>query len=157
MPSVLALFAHPDNIEFVAAGTMLLLAERGWASHYCCLCSGNCGSNETDAETTRAIRGQEAHRAAEMLGATWYPPLADDLELMYDVETLRRVAALVRVVRPTIVLTHAPFDYMEDHMTAARLAVTATFAGDAQFSDVAAAGVVRGRRGVVSCPAPRVT
>ena len=29
-PRALALMAHPDDIEFVAAGTLLLLAEAGW-------------------------------------------------------------------------------------------------------------------------------
>jgi LmbE family N-acetylglucosaminyl deacetylase len=38
------------------------------------------------------------------------------------------VAAVIREVAPTIVLTHAPSDYMEDHMNASRLALTAAFA-----------------------------
>ena len=42
--SVLAIFAHPDDIEFVAAGTMLLLSEAGYDLHYFNLCSGNCGA-----------------------------------------------------------------------------------------------------------------
>lgn len=127
LPTVLAIFAHPDDIEFVAAGTMLLLAERGWETHYCNLCSGNCGSASMDAETTRRTRFYESQAAAKLLGAIWHAPIADDLELVYSVENLRKVAALVRLVKPTIVLTHAPVDYMEDHMAASRLAVTGAF------------------------------
>lgn len=41
---------------------------------------------------------------------------------------LRQVAAVVRMAKPDIVLTHSPQDYMEDHMAASRLAVTAAFA-----------------------------
>src|SRR5262249_2769300 len=41
---------------------------------------------------------------------------------------LRRLAAVVREVSPSVILTHSPEDYMEDHMITARLAVTAAFA-----------------------------
>lgn len=128
MPSVLALFAHPDDIEFVAAGTMLLLQERGWDLHYMNLCTGNGGSVEMDGPTTRSTRLAEAKQAATILGATFYPPICDDLELTYAVPLLRQVAAVVRQAQPSIVLTHSPADYMEDHMAACRLAVTAAFA-----------------------------
>lgn len=128
MPSVLALFAHPDDIEFVAAGTMLLLQEKGWDLHYMNLCTGNGGSLEMDGPTTSRTRLAEAQEAARRLGASFYPPICDDLELIYSPALLRKVAAVVREARPSIVLTHSPADYMEDHQNAQRLACTATFA-----------------------------
>jgi LmbE family N-acetylglucosaminyl deacetylase len=126
--SALAIFAHPDDIEFVAAGTLLQLGLRGWELHYLNLCSGNCGSVHMDARTTAEIRLKEAQAAARILGAKFHPPMADDLELFYGPETLKKVAAIVREVRPRIVLTHSSQDYMEDHMNTSRLAVTAAFA-----------------------------
>lgn len=128
MPSALALFAHPDDIEFVAAGTMLLLQERGWDIHYMNLCTGNGGSVQMDGPTTAQKRLEEGREAARILGAAFYPPICDDLELDYTVPFLRKIAAVVREAQPSIVLTHAPSDYMEDHMQACRLAVTAAFA-----------------------------
>jgi LmbE family N-acetylglucosaminyl deacetylase len=50
------------------------------------------------------------------------------LEIVYEVRLLRRLAAVVREVKPAIVLTHSPQDYMEDHTNTCRLAVTAAFA-----------------------------
>ena len=44
MPSALAIAAHPDDIEFVMAGTLLQLREAGWEIHYFNLSSGNMGS-----------------------------------------------------------------------------------------------------------------
>jgi LmbE family N-acetylglucosaminyl deacetylase len=126
--SALALFAHPDDIEFVAAGTLLQLRLRGWELHYMNLCTGNGGSVQMDATTTAAVRLAEAQNAARTLGAHFYPPICDDLELVYDIGLMRKVAAVVRETRPSIVFTHSPQDYMEDHMTASRLAVTAAFA-----------------------------
>ena len=126
--SAIAIAAHPDDIEFAMAGTLLLLKQAGYEIHYFNLLTGNGGSAEYSAEATRRIRRQEAKRAARLLGAHWHPPIGDDLELVYSARNLRRVAAVIRDVRATIVLTHAPQDYMEDHMTTARLAVTAAFA-----------------------------
>ena len=126
-PAALALAAHPDDIEFVMAGTLLLLLERGWEIHYCNLSSGHCGSARHNAATTRRLRLAEAKRAAKILGAHFHPPIADDLEIFYDLKLLRRVAAVIREVQPSVVLTHSPEDYMEDHTNTSRLAVTAAF------------------------------
>jgi LmbE family N-acetylglucosaminyl deacetylase len=127
-PVALAVFAHPDDIEFRAAGTLVLLARRGWSIHYCNLCAGNLGSATMPPARTASVRRREAQAAARALGATWHPPIARDLELFYTDRAIRQVCALVRRVRPTIVLTHPPRDYMEDHMNACRLAVTGAFA-----------------------------
>jgi LmbE family N-acetylglucosaminyl deacetylase len=81
-----------------------------------------------NAATTRRLRLAEAKGAAKILGAHFHPPIADDLEILYDLKLLRRVAAVVREVKPSIVLTHSPQDYMEDHTNTSRLAVTAAFA-----------------------------
>ena len=120
--------AHPDDIEFYMAGTLLLLKQAGWEIHYLNVSSGNCGSVEFGAAKTRRARRREARHSAKILGAHWHPPFCDDLEILYDVKTLRRLAAVIREVRPSIVLTHAPQDYMEDHTNTCRLVVTAAFA-----------------------------
>ena len=124
----IAIAAHPDDIEFLMAGTLLLLKQKGWEIHYLNLASGNCGSADLDSGRTRVIRRREAREAAGALGACWHGPLCDDLEVLYDIKLLRRLAAIIREVRPSIVLTHSPQDYMEDHMNTSRLAVTAAFA-----------------------------
>jgi LmbE family N-acetylglucosaminyl deacetylase len=125
--SVIAIVAHPDDIEFLFAGTMLQLAAAGYQLHYMALASGNCGSVQKDADETRRVRRREAEQAAGILGAVYHPPLCDDLEIIYSVEMLRRLAAVVRSAGPEIVLTHSPDDYMVDHMETARLAVSAAF------------------------------
>ena len=79
-------------------------------------------------EDIRGVREAEARKAAGILGAKFCPSIVDDHELIYNVENLRKVAAVVRQAEPSIVLTHSPEDYMEDHMNASRLAVTAAFA-----------------------------
>ena len=127
MNSVLAIFAHPDDIEFVAAGTLLRLKQLGWSIHYMNIANGCCGSTITDREETVRIRLEESRRSADLLGATFYPPICDDLDVFYNRQNLEKVSAVIRLAKPNIVLTHARQDYMEDHMETCRLAVTAAF------------------------------
>src|SRR5260370_30770231 len=127
-PAAIAIGAHPDDIEFYMAGTLLLLGHAGYETHYLSVASGNCGSAEHNSAKTRALREKEARSAACVLGAHYHPGLTDDLEILYQVPLLRRLAAIIPEVRPAIVLTHSPQDYMEDHTNTARLAVTAAFA-----------------------------
>lgn len=128
MKTAFAIAAHPDDIEFMMAGTLLLLKGAGYEIHYMNIGSGNCGSTVHDYNSIKEIRLKEATRAAEILGAQFHPPFRDDMEIMYDLKTLMHVSAIVREVKPNIVLTHSPADYMEDHTNTCRLAVSATFA-----------------------------
>ncbi|HEX7859446.1 MAG TPA: PIG-L family deacetylase [Verrucomicrobiae bacterium] len=125
--SAFAIAAHPDDIEFVMAGTLLLLGRAGYDLHYMTVASGNCGSMTMSTAKTRTVRRKESVAAAKILGAKYHPPLCDDLEIFYDLKTLRRLAAAIRDVAPSIILTHSPEDYMEDHMNTSRLAVSAAF------------------------------
>jgi N-acetylglucosamine malate deacetylase 1 len=110
------------------AGTLLLLQRAGWEIHYFNVANGNMGSLTIPPVKLAQTRRDEARTACRILGATWHAPICNDLEVFYENRTLRRVAAVIRTVEPTVILTHSPQDYMEDHMITARLAVTAAFA-----------------------------
>jgi LmbE family N-acetylglucosaminyl deacetylase len=127
-PRAFAVVAHPDDIEFVMAGTLILLGQAGYELHYMNLANGCCGSLEYSAEHTAQMREREAIAAADGIGAVFHPSLVNDLEVYYERETLSRLAAVMREVAPEILLVHSPSDYMEDHMNTCRLAVTAAFA-----------------------------
>ena len=127
-PRAFAVAAHPDDIEFVMAGTLILLGRAGYELHYMNIANGCCGSTEYSAAHTAEIRAREALAAADSIGAEFHPSLVNDLEIFYNHETLTRLAAVMREVAPTILLVHAPVDYMEDHINACRLALTAAFA-----------------------------
>jgi LmbE family N-acetylglucosaminyl deacetylase len=119
--------AHPDDIEFNMAGTLSLLVHAGFEAHMMNLSRSNLDSNElSEAEITR-IRRREAERSAEVIGAVYHPPIADDLMIFYEDRLLRQMTAVIRQIRPTIVLLPSLNDYMEDHTNTARLVVTACF------------------------------
>lgn len=127
MPTACAIAAHPDDIEFFMSGTLMLLRQVGYETHYMNVANGCCGTTEFDRETIAEMRRQEAMEACEFAGAVFHESICDDLGIFYDKPTLARVASVVREAAPEIILTHAPWDYMEDHMNVCRLAVTAAF------------------------------
>lgn len=123
----LAIGAHPDDIEFRMAGTLLLLKEAGYEIHYFNVANGDRGSMKTNRRQTARIRALEARRSARLMGAQFHPSITSDLEVFYNQRLLEGVAAVIRGVNPRILLTHPPQDYMEDHTCTCRLAVTAAF------------------------------
>jgi len=124
---VLALFAHPDDTEFLCAGTLFLLADRGAVVHVATLTAGDCGSTILPSAEISRIRLKEGQRAAALLGAQFTSLKEKDLLVFYDRPRLRKVMELVRRVDPTLVFTHSPSDYMLDHEIVSRLCQTACF------------------------------
>ena len=127
MKRAFAVGAHPDDIEFMMSGTLVLLGRAGYELHYMTVANGSCGTSKYDRATIVEIRREESIAAAELIGATYHEPLVDDLDIYYDKVSAARLGAVVREVAPEILLVHSPEDYMEDHANACRLAVTAAF------------------------------
>ncbi|MGE4563443.1 MAG: PIG-L deacetylase family protein [Victivallaceae bacterium] len=123
----IAIACHPDDIEFMMAGTLLRLQAAGYEIHYMNIANGSLGTNRHTRDEIVAIRRAEAIEAAGLIGAVYHESICDDLEVFYNPELLGKTVEVVREVDPEIVLTHGPYDYMEDHVNAGRLAVSATF------------------------------
>jgi len=125
--TALAVGAHPDDVEFMMAGTLALLKQAGYQPHILTVANGSCGTAEYSQKDIIRIRAKEAANAAAVIGAQYHKGLVNDIEVYYDDATLRKVAAVVRKVKPEIVLAPSPQDYMEDHTNSCRLIVTACF------------------------------
>ncbi len=124
---VLSLGAHPDDAEFMCAGTLALLRERGWQVHIATFTPGDCGTIEYSREEISRIRKSEGTKAAALLDGQYHCLECDDAFIMYDRPTLLKAVALVRKVRPKIVFTLSPSDYMVDHEMSSKLAQSACF------------------------------
>jgi LmbE family N-acetylglucosaminyl deacetylase len=124
---VLSIGAHPDDAEFMCAGTLALLHDRGWQVHIATMAPGDCGTVQYTREEISRIRKGESARAAAMLDGHYHCLECGDIFIMYDRPTLLKTIELVRKVRPKIVFTLSPSDYMVDHEHASRLAQTACF------------------------------
>ncbi len=125
--SVLAIAAHPDDIEFSMAGTLFLLQRRGWNVHYMNIGTGSGGSSKRSPAEMEKIRCREAKAACALAGFHWHRPVTRDLTIQHVPEQLARIVSVVRTAKPDIILTQSLQDYMEDHQNTARLAATAGF------------------------------
>jgi len=113
---ILVLGAHPDDAEFLCAGTLIRLKqEHGWHVHIASMTPGDCGSMEHGPEQISRLRRAEGAKAAELIGGRYHCLEERDLLIVYGEPTLEKVTRLLRETRPTIVLTHSPSDYMLDH------------------------------------------
>lgn len=126
--TVLAIVTHPDDAEFLCAGTLALLKDKGWSIEMATMTRGDLGSREYSREKISEIRKKEASNAASMLDAPYHCLECDDIFLMYDKETLLKVISLIRHTKPLLVLTMSPTCYMADHEITSRLAQTGCFA-----------------------------
>ena len=88
MPVALAVFAHPDDIELTASGTLLRLQRAGYEIHYMTVANGSCGSSVHAVEELVRVRRDEAIAACRVGGFTYHESLVSDLEVFYDRPTL---------------------------------------------------------------------
>jgi LmbE family N-acetylglucosaminyl deacetylase len=125
---VLALHAHPDDVEFQCAGTLILLKEAGCHVTIATMTPGDCGSAEHDAEAIAAIRREEARAAAAVMGADYICLEFRDLAIFNDDESRRRITEALRRLAPDVILTAPPADYIADHEMTSLLVRDACFA-----------------------------
>ncbi|MEA1996179.1 MAG: PIG-L family deacetylase, partial [Gemmatimonadota bacterium] len=91
-----AIGAHPDDIEFFMAGTLLLLKDAGYEIHTMSISNGSCGTGQFDLETIVGIRREESIQAAGVAGAVHHESLCNDLGIFYDMKTLAKLGSVMR-------------------------------------------------------------
>ena len=123
--TILAIGAHPDDMEQFAGGTLRLLVKEGHKVTITPLTDGACGTKNLSAEEIIKIRAGEQKKAAGLLGAKLINLGIRDGCIEDNLETARKIAALIRDVNPQIIITHPTEDYMSDHYETGRLVIRA--------------------------------
>lgn len=131
-PVVLAVGAHHSDVECLCAGTLALLKERGWRVTLASMTPGDCGFNTLPSPALASLRRQQARLSAALLDAEYCCLEARDFTITYGDELCRRATALIRRVRPAIVMTHGPQEAMPDHEETARILRQACLAAPAR-------------------------
>jgi LmbE family N-acetylglucosaminyl deacetylase len=124
---VLAMMAHPDDIEILCAGTLTRLQQKGYRIHLATMTAGDCGSVKLPPEEIVRIRLEEAQAAARQLEATYQCAGEKDGFICYQVSTIRKTVEILRRSQAFLVITHSPQDYMIDHEITAQLVRNACF------------------------------
>jgi LmbE family N-acetylglucosaminyl deacetylase len=128
MARVLAVHAHPDDVEILVGGTLALLAGRGHAIRIVTATAGEGGSAEFDPGETARLRQAEAAASAAHIGAQFRCLGFPDLGVFNDDASRRAVTEMVRQAAPDVVITASPADYHPDHEAIAVLVRDACFA-----------------------------
>lgn len=136
--SAMAIYAHPDDIEFTVAGTVSKWARAGCEVTFVLITSGNAGTH--DRKFTRKslarTREREERESARILGASRVVFLGrDDCELVPTLALRKELVRRIRRHRPEVVLCNDPqalfFDdrYVNhpDHLAAGKAALEAVF------------------------------
>ena len=120
--NILAIFAHPDDVEWYCAGTLLKYRQAGHKIYIALTTSGNTGSNDMDSrEEIAATRESEQLAAAKYLDAETMFLRFEDESLFDTPETRRTVLTAIRWADPDVIFTHHPEDPSTDHNMTARL------------------------------------
>jgi N-acetylglucosamine malate deacetylase 1 len=128
MAHILAIHAHPDDVEILAGGTLALLADGGHSITIATFTSGDCGSHDRGPEEIASVRRREAACAAGRIGAKYLCLEMRDLTIFNDDASRRQVTDALRRTCPQIVLAPSPADYLCDHEIASVLVRDACFA-----------------------------
>ncbi len=128
---IASIHAHPDDAEILCAGTLALLASAGHHLTIVTMTPGDKGSDQLAPEEIAAVRRMEAMTAAALIGADYRCAEFRDLEIFHDHPSRQRVVEMIRQLRPDVVLTAAPSDYLADHEATSSLVRDALFAAAA--------------------------
>lgn len=113
--NILAIGAHPDDVETYCGGTLAKYAKQGHKIFTATTTNGNIGSATLPMDEIARIRKEEARRAAAIIGAE-YICLDYDDEMFFEDKAARiAMIDLLRYCKADIVLTHNPQDYNPDH------------------------------------------
>ncbi len=125
--NILAVGAHPDDIEILCAGTLALYAQGGHQVTMAVFTDGSMGDLQIAPTQLAKVRRQEQEAAAEVIGARLIWAGITD-EHVFANEAQRRVMIdLLREADPDVIFTHSPTDYHPDHRHLAQLVFDAYF------------------------------
>jgi LmbE family N-acetylglucosaminyl deacetylase len=120
--NVLAIGAHPDDLDASCGGTLIRLAQAGHRVVMCIATDGRAHPIGAP-EKVSALRRSEVQASADLIGAELVWLGHPDGGLMDDIPTRRSFIQLMMNVSPDLIITHNPEDYHSDHVTTSRLAM----------------------------------
>ena len=126
--NVLAIGCHPDDIEINCVGTLIKCVQRGDNVTVCHVCNGNLGHEVIMPDDIKVMRAKEAKNAGLLAGIKVVTCDIDDCSVSAaNEEHRKKVADVIRQADPDVIITHAPTDYMGDHVEVSKLVFDVSF------------------------------
>jgi LmbE family N-acetylglucosaminyl deacetylase len=125
--NILAVSAHPDDIELLCAGTLARYVAGGHAVTLAIFTDGSMGDARIPPARLARIRRREATAAAKVLGARLLWAGIQDEHVFPDAAQRRVMIDLLRTADPDVIFTHSPDDYHPDHRHVSQLVFDSYF------------------------------
>jgi LmbE family N-acetylglucosaminyl deacetylase len=126
--NILAIGAHPDDLEISCAGTLAKMKQHGHNVTLCHVTNGDKGHYQLTPDVLAAMRRKEAQAAGLLIGCEVVSLGMKDCEILSGDEQARATFTdVIRYAQPDMVITHAPNDYMPDHIEVSKLVLDTTF------------------------------
>ena len=137
---ILGAVAHPDDMELMFGGTMARLAALGHTVLSLSLAAGELGAVGMTLEESRENRLREAAASSAVIGAEYYYAGIGDKYIFFTPEIRNKVCEIFRALRPDLIITHSPKDYIFDHEHTSMLARDAATAAPSALFATGAVG-----------------
>ncbi len=119
---ILAIGAHPDDVELSCFGTLALCVKRGDTVVVCSVTNGNLGHDSLDKEKLALVRMVEGAEAAQVIGASFCTLDIDDMSVdEHNQDQILKVTNLIRSIKPDLIITHSMDEYHSDHIQTSKL------------------------------------
>ena len=125
--NILAVGAHPDDLEILCAGTLARYSRDGHRVIMAHVCNGNKGHHHIPPDKLAEVRDREAASSAKVIGAEHINLGTEDLDVYLEREQVLKCVELIRRTTPDVIITHSPDDYMPDHTVTSKLVFDASF------------------------------
>jgi len=128
--NILAVVAHPDDMEILCGGTMAKFSRLGHKVTVCHVCDGGKGSKSHSSEELIKIRHKEALESAKLIKAEMIWAGIPDGEVVLNLDNRIKIIDIIRKSQPDLILTHSPGDYHVDHINTGKLVFEAIYLAD---------------------------
>jgi len=125
--NILAIGAHPDDIELLCGGTLAKYSKLGHKVYMYHACDGDKGGLHKKSEEIINERREEANNSAKVINAVSFVGDFRDGEVTINLENRLLLIDVIRQCDPTVIFTHSPYDYHTDHLNTSKLVFEASY------------------------------
>jgi LmbE family N-acetylglucosaminyl deacetylase len=130
--NILAVGAHPDDLELLCAGTLAKYAKSGNSIYMYHTCNGDKGGFNKTSDEIRTERELEAKNSAKVINAKSFGGDFEDGNVYVNDQSKRLMVEIIRRCCTDVIITHHANDYHTDHINTSLLVTEANYMASIQ-------------------------